>query len=443
MAGNQSPVDISPRLQRIAELSRTKGGAALTTLAHHIDMDFLVEAYRRTRKGGAVGVDGQDAEDFAADLEGNLRALLDGFKSGQYRAPPVRRVHIPKADGRLRPLGIPTFSDKVLQQAVSMVLTAVYEPHFHANSFGFRPGRSAHQALDVLRQGLMEMGGAWIIDADIQGYFDNLDHAHLRQVLEQRVRDGVIVRAVGKWLHAGVMEEGVVTATDSGTPQGGVISPILANIYLDEVLDRWFEEQVRPRLRGRALLVRYADDFVLAFEHEEDARRVMGVLPKRFARFGLTLHPEKTRLLDFRHPWRKPRSGGPPSPHESRSFDLLGFRHHWQRTKKGGFTVLRRTAGKRLSRAVQAVNQWCRDHRHLPLDTQYKELMAKLRGHYGYYNRIGNGHAVHMYRHCLIGAWRRWLNRRSQRARLWWHRFMKILDRYPFPFPVVPTAKTQ
>jgi group II intron reverse transcriptase/maturase len=258
MAGTPSPVDITPKLRRIAELSRTMGAAPLTTLAHHIDLDFMHEAYRRTRKGGAVGIDGQTAEDFAADLEGNLQRLLDAFKSGQYRAPAVRRVYIPKADGRQRPLGIPTFGDKVLQQAVSMVLTAVYEPHFHAGSYGFRPRRSAHQALDALREGLREMWGGWVIDADIQGYFDTLDHARLRQVLEQRVRDGVIVRAVGKWLHAGVMEDGAFHATTAGTPQGGVVSPILANIYLDEVLDQWFEQDVRPRLRGRGLLVRYA-----------------------------------------------------------------------------------------------------------------------------------------------------------------------------------------
>jgi group II intron reverse transcriptase/maturase len=438
MAGTQSPVDITPKLQRIAELSRTIGDAALTTLAHHIDLNFLYEAYRRTRKGGAVGIDGQTAADFATDLEGNLRALLDALKSGQYRAPPVRRVYIPKADGRRRPLGIPTFSDKVLQQAVSMVLTAVYEPHFHAHSYGFRPRRSAHQALDTLRQALREMGGGWVIDADIQGYFDNLDHRQLRVVLEQRVRDGVIVRAVGKWLHAGVMEDGALHATDAGTPQGGVISPILANIYLDEVLDRWFEEQVRPRLRGRALLVRYADDFVLVFEQEADARRVMDVLPKRFARFGLTLHPEKTRLLDFRHPWRKAGDpDGPPGHREPRSFDLLGFRHHWQRTRKGGYAVRQRTAGKRLSRALQSINQWCRDNRHRPIAEQHRELLAKLRGHYGYYNRIGNRHALEAFRHSLLATWRRWLNRRSQRARLWWHRFLRLLERYPLPFPPV------
>lgn len=441
MAGTPSPVDITPRLQRIAERSRTIGDAPLTTLAHHIDLDWMREAYRRTRKGGAVGIDRQTAEDFAADLEGNLRALLNAFKGGQYRAPPVRRTYVPKADGRQRPLGIPTFADKVLQQAVSMMLTAVYEPHFHAHSYGFRPRRSAHQALDVLRDGLREMAGGWIIDADIQGYFDHLDHAQLRQVLEQRVRDGVIVRAIGKWLHAGVMEDGAFHATNSGTPQGGVISPILANIYLDEVLDQWFEREVRPRLRGRSQLVRYADDFVLVFEREDDARRVMDVLPKRFLRYGLTLHPEKTRLLDFRHPWRRPNDPPPPpGQRRSRSFDFLGFRHIWMKTSKGGFAVRPQTASPRLSRALQAINQWCRDNRHRPLDDQHRELLAKLRGHYGYYNRIGNGRALAAFRSRLIDLWQRWLNRRSQRARLWWHRFRRVLARFPFPHARVLTT---
>ncbi len=437
MAGTSSLVDINPRLQRIAELSRTIRGGALTTLAHHVDADFMAEAYRRTRKGGAVGIDGQSAADFAENLEGNLASLATAMHTGRYRAPPVRRVYIPKADGKQRPLGIPTFADKVLQQAVSMLLTAVYEPHFHPNSFGFRPGRSAHQALDVLRKGLMEMRGGWVIDADIRGYFDNLEHAGLRTVLEQRMRDGVILRMIGKWLNAGVMEDGALRATDSGTPQGGVISPILANIYLDEVLDRWFEEVVRPRLRGRAFLVRYADDFVLAFEHEDDARRVMDVLPKRFARFGLTLHPDKTRLLDFRHPWRKRRSQGEPSPDEPRSFDLLGFRHFWKRTKNGGFAIITRTASSRLSRAVQSIQKWCKENRHLSIGEQYKELLAKLRGHYGYYNRSGNNSAVTVFRFRLLGAWRQWLNRRSQRARVWWYRFSAILARFPFPYPPI------
>jgi len=261
MAETSSSPTVSTKLERIAKLAKELPTKPLTTLAHVIDLEFLREAYRRTRKGGATGVDGQTAEQYAQNLEGNLQTLLDRAKPGLYRAPPVRRVHIPKGDGRsTRPLGIPTFEDKVLQRAAAMVLEAVYETEFLPCSFGFRPGRSAHQALDTLRNGLMTMGGGWVVEVDIQKFFDTLDHERLREILGQRVRDGVLVRHIGKWLNAGVMEAGMVAHPEAGTPQGGVISPLLANVYLHEVLDAWFEREVKPRLKGRAFLVRYADD---------------------------------------------------------------------------------------------------------------------------------------------------------------------------------------
>jgi RNA-directed DNA polymerase len=327
MPGTPSPDPISTRRRRIAELARRSPQAALTTLAHHIDIDWLNEAYRATRKDGAVGVDGQTAQDYAVDLEGNLRSLLDRAKSGRYQAPPVRRVHIPKGTGpETRPIGIPTFEDKVLQRAVAMVLESVYEQDFLDCSYGFRPGRSAHQALDALWHRLMEVGGGWVLEIDIRKFFDNLGHCHLREILSRRVRDGVLLRLIGKWLNAGVMEDGCVTHPESGSPQGGVISPILANAYLHEVLDEWFEHTVKPRLKGRAHLIRYADDAVLVFEHEGDARRVLDVLPKRFGKYGLTLHPEKTRLV----PFQGPRPGAPPRPRQERpgTFEFLGFTHY-------------------------------------------------------------------------------------------------------------------
>jgi RNA-directed DNA polymerase len=303
MAGTPSLETISPKLQRIAERARAMPQAALTTLAHAIDLDLLEEAYRRTRKDGAVGVDGQTAEAYAEHLEANLRALLERAKSGTYRAPPVRRVHIPKAGGpSTRPIGIPTFEDKVLQRAVAMVLEAVYKQDFRDCSYGFRPHRSAHQALQALRQGLMDLGGGFVLELDIERFFDALDHPKLREILRQRVRDGVLLRLIGKWLEAGVLEEGSLVHPETGTPQGGVISPLLANVFLDTVLDAWFEDVVRPRLRGRALLVRYADDAVMVFSSEEDARRVWQVLAKRFEKYGLSLHTEKTRLLGFGRP---------------------------------------------------------------------------------------------------------------------------------------------
>jgi len=261
MAGASKPGDMSTRRQRIAELAKQSPQMGFTSLAHLIDIDWLYEAYRRTRRDGAPGVDGQTAQDYEADLAGNLQALLDRAKSGSYRAPPVRRVHIPKGTGpETRPLGVPTFEDKVLQRAVALVLEAVYEQDFLDCSFGFRPGRSAHQALEALRQQTMQMGGGWIVEVDIRKFFDTLDHAHLRDLLQLRVRDGVLLRLIGKWLNAGVLEDGDLSFPEAGTPQGGVISPLLANVYLHYVLDVWFEREVKPRLRGPAFLIRYADD---------------------------------------------------------------------------------------------------------------------------------------------------------------------------------------
>jgi RNA-directed DNA polymerase len=264
MSGTPSPGNVSTKLERIAKRAKEMRGEAFTTLAHHIDIEWLMEAYRRTRKDGAVGVDGQSAAEYAANLEGNLQSLLNRAKSGDdYRAPPVRRVHIPKGDGsKTRPIGIPTFEDKVLQRSVAMVLEAVYEQDFHDCSYGFRPGRSAHHALRALREATMEMEGGWVLEADIEKFFDSVDRAQLQEILQRRVRDGVLLRLIGKWLNAGVMEEGRLYRPEAGTPQGGVISPLLANIYLHEVLDEWFAHQVQPRLRGRAHLVRYADDCV-------------------------------------------------------------------------------------------------------------------------------------------------------------------------------------
>ncbi|PZS11547.1 MAG: group II intron reverse transcriptase/maturase, partial [Solirubrobacterales bacterium] len=351
MAETPSSMTVSTKLERIAKLAREAPQAALTTLAHHIDIDWLREAYRRTRKDGATGVDGQTAVEYAAHLEGNLRSLLDRAKSGTYVAPPVRRVEIPKGDGsQTRPIGIPTFEDKVLQRAVAMVLEAVYEQSFLECSYGFRPGRSARQALAVVQNRTVKMAGKWVLEIDVQKFFDTLDHDHLRRIVQQRVRDGVLLRLVGKWLKAGVMKDGAIEYARAGSPQGGVISPILANIYLHEVLDEWFARQVGPRLVGRAVLIRYADDAVVVFEREEDARRVMDVLPKRLGKYGLTLHPEKTRLIDFRRPDRRgplSSNGGNDDQPRPGTFDLLGFTHYWARSRKGGWVVKQKTCFRR------------------------------------------------------------------------------------------------
>lgn len=428
-AGSSTPSTVSTKLRRIAELARGAPDMVIRSLSHHIDVEFLREAYARTRKDGAKGVDGQTAAEYAAKLDDNLRSLLDRFKSGTYRAPPVRRVHIPKGDGKTRPIGIPTFEDKLLQRAVVMVLTEVYERDFLDCSFGFRPDRSAHDALEALRKALMQMRGGWVLDVDIKGFFDNLAHDHLRVLLDQRVRDGVVRRTINKWLKAGVLEDGSLSFPDTGTPQGGVVSPLLANVYLHEVLDKWFERDVKPKLHGRAFLVRYADDFVVVFSSEEDARRVLDVLPKRFGKYGLTLHPEKTRLVRFGQP---EKDGEDDEGNGPGTFDFLGFTHHWARSRKGNWVVKRRTADTRFTRALARVSEWCRLHLHDRVSDQAKTLAKKLEGHCNYYGITGNSQALTRFRHEMLKVWFRWLSRRSQRGHTWdW--FNRLVERLQFP----------
>jgi RNA-directed DNA polymerase len=433
MAETSGSITISTRLGRIAKLAKEMPGAALTTLAHHIDLEWLREAFRRTRKDGALGVDDQSAEEYTRDLENNLRDLLERFKSGRYRAPPVRRVHIPKGQGgETRPIGIPTFEDKVLQRAVAMMLEAVYEQEFLDCSFGFRPGRSAHQALDVARNELVRMGGGWVLEVDIRKFFDTLDHTHLRRILHRRVRDGTVLRMIGKWLRAGALEDGQVQRPSAGTPQGGVISPILSNIYLHEVMDAWFYRDARPRLRGRCFVVRYADDVVIGFAREDDARRVQTVLPKRFAKYGLALHPEKTRLVEFKRPDFRSTSGRKWSPRPG-TFDLLGFTHHWGRSLKGKWVVKQTTAKDRFTRALKRVTEWCRQHRHAPIVVQHRGLCQRLRGHFGYFGISGNSKAIARFWYEVVCVWQKWLSRRSQRAWMRWEAMERLMQRYPLP----------
>jgi len=415
------------RLRQIAELAKTLPEAVLTTLAHHIDVLFLAEAYRRTRKDGAVGVDGQTAADYAAGLEANLGDLLERFKSGKYYAPPVRRVYIPKGDGQTRPIGIPTFEDKVLQRAVAMILEAVYEQEFHEFSFGFRPGRSAHLALEYLWQGLMHMRGGYVLEVDIKSFYDTIDHGLLRAVLDQRVRDGVLRRMIDKWLKAGVLEAGEVTHPEEGTPQGGVISPLLANIFLHVVFDEWYMQEVKPRLYGKSFAVRYADDIVIVCDSEADAHRVLEVLYQRMAKYGLTLHPEKTRLIDFRPPDQH-RGGDRPG-----TYDFLGFTHYWGRSRKGNWAVQRKTAASRLGRTLKMINAWCRRNRHRPVSEQHQRLTVALRGHDAYYGITGNSEGLKRLRWQVERIWRKWLHRRSRKARMVWAKFKALLRRFPLP----------
>jgi RNA-directed DNA polymerase len=405
---------------------------ALYSLNHVIDLDWMKEAWRLTRKDGAPGIDGVTAATYEMDLEANLRDLLDRIKSGRYQAPPVRRAYIPKADGTERPLGIPTFEDKVAQRAIAMVLEAVYEQDFLPCSYGFRPGRSAHQALHNLRGAIWSQRLHWVLDVDIRKYFDTIPHSHLRAFLDQRVTDGVIRRMIDKWLKAGVIEDGLLHHTAAGSPQGGVISPLLSNIYLHHVLDEWFETEVRSRMRGRCTLVRYADDLVMAFEHSDDARRVLAVLGKRLERYGLTLHPDKTRFIDFRN--RRPEPTDHPDV-DGTSFDFLGLTHFWGKSRNGRPIVRQVTAKSRYARALAAVTEWCRENRHQPIPEQQAHLAAMMRGHFAYYGIAGNGRRLRWYARQVVRIWKKWLSRRGRHGNVPWSRLTELLKRHPLPPP--------
>jgi RNA-directed DNA polymerase len=312
------------------------------------------------------------------------------------------------------------------------VLEPIYEQDFKDCSYGFRPGRSAHQALDAIWQQTMGTQGGWIVEVDIRKFFDTLDHAHLRALLQRRVRDGVVLRLIGKWLNAGILEEGSLSFPEAGTPQGGVISPLLANIYLHYVLDVWFEEEVRPRLQGRTFLIRYADDFIMGFSCAADARAVLDVLPKRFGKYGLTIHPTKTRLVPFRPPSRstraQPGAASPPG-----TFDFLGFTHYWGKSRTGTWVVKRQTAPSRFVRAIRTITQWFRWNRHHPVAEQHQTLRQKLRGHFAYYGITGNSHALRRFRDAVIRLWRKWLSRRQSAPPISWAAFQRLLKHYPLP----------
>jgi RNA-directed DNA polymerase len=415
--------------QRIALQARQSPQMSFTSLAYYIDYEWMVEAYNRTRKDGASGIDGVIAAEYAVQLEDNLKDLLERAKSGTYRAPSVKRVYIPKGNSpsEKRPIGIPTFEDKVLQRAVVMVLESIYEQDFINSSYGFRSKRSAHQALQEIWREVMRVGGGWVLEVDIRKYFDTLKHEHLRTIVKQRVCDGVLTRLLGKWLNAGVMESGAVSYPEDGTPQGGVISPLLSNIYLHEVLDKWFVQEIEPRLMGTAKLIRFADDFILVFSNERDALRVNEVLPKRFARYGLTIHEEKTRLIDFRI--------SQIGKGKDEKFDFLGFTHYWEMSRKKRWVLKRKTISKRLTRAIKATSRWCKENRHDTLKNQHKTLCQKLNGHYGYYGITGNSYSIRMYYEEVKRIWFKWLNRRSRRKDMAWVTFGKLLERYQLAMP--------
>jgi group II intron reverse transcriptase/maturase len=421
---------MSLRLVKVVERAKTEPEGRFHSLAHFIDVPALMRAYHRMRKDAAVGVDEVTKEQYGQDLENNLRDLHERLVTKRYRHQPIRRVHIPKDKGKTRPIGISAFEDKLVQDAVREVLEAIYEQDFLACSYGFRPKRSAHDAIRALDRIMHRGKVSWILEADIVSFFDSLDRTKLLEMLQIRVADGSLLRLIGKCLHVGVLDGAEYVAPDTGTAQGSVLSPLLGNVYLHYVLDQWFEREVKPRLRGEAFLVRYADDFVMTFEVQDDAERVMEVLGKRMGRFGLTLHPDKTRLLPFRRPPAAQRGGKGPA-----TFDFLGFTLYWRRARSGRWGMMCKTRHARLRRSVQAVADWCRRHRHLPVKAQHAALTRRIQGHFNYFGVSGNFRSLLLLVTEAKRAWYKWLRRRSQQAHLNWERFGELLKRFPLPRP--------
>ena len=430
MANASTLEHLSPELLRVVERAQREPEGRFHSLAHLIDVPALERAYRRSRKDAAVGVDGVTKEQYGQDLERNLQDLHARMKAKRYRHQPIRRVHIPKVQGKTRPIGISAFEDELVQDVVREVLEAIYEQDFLDCSYGFRPKRSAHDAIRTLDRIVHRGEVSWILEADLVSFFDSLDRTQLKEMLGVRVADGSLLRLIGKCLHVGVLDGVELSTSKSGTTQGSVLSPLLGNVYLHYVLDLWFEQEVKPRLRGRATLIRYADDFIIGFEEEADARRVMAVLGKRLGRFGLALHPDKTRLLPFRRPPAGQKSGKGPV-----TFDFLWFTLYWARSRKGRWGMLCKTRSASLRRVIQSVYVWCRRHRHCSVKDQHAALTRRIQGHFNYFGVSGNFRSLLLVIEQAKRIWYKWLCRRSHRTRLTWERFADLLRDFPLPRP--------
>ncbi len=430
MSGAKTPTSVFTKLFKVAERAKREPEARILALAHLLDEPMLKAAFGRIRKDAAVGVDGVSWQAYSEHLDENVRALHERMKAGRYRHQPIRRVHIPKGPGKTRPIGIATIEDKVVQTALAMVLEALYEQDFLDCSYGFRPRRSAHDALRAFFAATARGETRWVLETDVQSFFDSLDRNKLMEMLRQRVADESFLRLVGKCLHVGVLDGEQYSEPSEGTAQGSVMSPMLGNLYLHHVLDVWFEREVQPRLRGRACLVRYADDLVIGFERQDDAERVQRVLARRLARYALKLHPDKTRLLPFGRPPRQAAGGKGPA-----TFDFLGFTVYWRRTRRGWWGLGFKTRKARLQRAIQALGDFCRRHRHQPLKEQHAALCSRMRGHFSYFGVSSNYLSLVRLVEAVKRLWLKWLRRRSQRSRLTWERYQALLEAFPLPRP--------
>ena len=403
-------------------------------MAHHINVRALRRAFKRLRNDAAEGEDGVTKEQYGKDLKENLKDLHQRLKTMRYRHQPLRRVYIDKEGGKKRPIGISCLEDKIVQNALAELLGVIYEQDFLDCSHAFRPDRHPHDALRALDRAVHRGEINWVLDADIVSYFDRIVREKLKELLQRRIADKSLMRLIGKCLHVGVLENGEIVTPETGTAQGSTLSPLLANIYLHYVLDLWFEHEVKPRLKGKAKLLRFADDFLIGFEHREDAEKVLRVLEKRLARYGLELHPDKTRMVDFRRPPRNHKGPGPET------FDFLGFTILWKRNRKGGWYMGTHTRVKRQRRTMKAAHDLCRSQRHEPVKEQHAALVSRIRGHINYFGVRGNEHRLKLLIRSVERSWHKWLNRRSQRSTMTWKRFKALLRDYPLPAPHSHTA---
>ena len=424
-------------ISRIAELAKEDPKRQFYAIAHLITSRAMHEAFRSLRKNASAGIDGVTYEQYETNVEENIRQLHQRLREGKYRAQPLRRVYIPKEDGKQRPISIPALEDKVAQKVVVDLLNAIYEQDFLNCSYGFRPGRGQHQALEEVGRVVCTRPMGWVLEIDIRSYFDSIVRSALVERIEKRVIDDSVLRLIGKWISVGVIEDGRLLESETGTGQGQPISPLLANIFLHHILDQWFEDEVKPRLKGEAHEIRFADDAIWCFQHKEDAEKVLAVLPKRFEKYGLTLHPEKTRLIEFgRYAAKNAKKRG----EKPATFNFLGFVHIGARSRKGKFTVHVKTIAKRLRRGLKAIGDWCREHRHDPVSEQQKALNAKLRGHYQYYGRRSNYRSIGQFYRRVQRIWKEWLGRRTRGKRLTWERFKEILHQFPLLPPRITHA---
>jgi RNA-directed DNA polymerase len=423
---------MSTQIDRISELAKEDAKRQFYSIGHMITPESMYAAFRGLRKKASAGVDGVTYEEYERDVARNIQTLHERLKNGKYQAQPLRRVYIPKENGKQRPISIPALEDKIVQKAMVEILNAIYEQDFLDCSYGFRPGRGQHQALDEVGRVICTRPTGWVLEIDVTAYFDSIVREQLMEMIEKRVRDRSVLRLIRKWIQVGVIEEGRLLVSETGTGQGQTISPLLANIYLHYVLDEWFENEVKTRLRGAAHEIRFADDAVLCFQYKEDAERVMEVLPKRFTKYGLTIHPEKTRLLEFgRYAEEKAkRQGKKPA-----TFDFLGYTHVCARSRRGKFTVHVRTMKKRFRRGLTAIAEWCQENRHMPVEEQQKTLNAKLRGHYQYYGRPTNYQSLWRFFREVRHIWQKGLSRRTRGNGMTWEKYAAILRKHPLLLP--------